>query len=89
MGSEENQPQVSLAAQSPWKSLRDSHIPAAPARDRRGKWKSNTRIPHFPPLIRLSQNQKRKEINPSLISWFFRLIFGLENAPKCHEGCAT
>jgi len=30
MESEENQNQVSLASHSPWKSLRDSHIPTAP-----------------------------------------------------------
>jgi hypothetical protein len=31
MGIEENQTQVSLDSHSPWKSLRDSHIPTAPA----------------------------------------------------------
>src|SRR5437762_1943998 len=30
MESEENQTQVSLPSHSPWKSLRDSHIPTAP-----------------------------------------------------------
>ena len=29
MDTEENQTQVSLGAHSPWKSLRDSHIPTA------------------------------------------------------------
>jgi hypothetical protein len=29
MDAEENQKQVSLRAHSPWKSLRDSHIPTA------------------------------------------------------------
>ncbi len=43
---EENQKQVSPSAHSPWKSLRDSHIPAATTHDR----------------IPLSQHQKRKEI---------------------------
>ena len=34
---EENQKQVSPSAHSPWKSLRDSHIPAATTHDRSGK----------------------------------------------------
>jgi hypothetical protein len=33
---EENQPQVSLSAHRPWKSLRDSHIPTAPTK----QWES-------------------------------------------------
>jgi len=40
---------------------RDSHIPAAPDATTVGKWKSKCRIPTFPRLIPLSQNQKRKE----------------------------
>src|SRR5580658_8318024 len=42
---------------------RDSHIPAAPTTTAVGKWKSKPGIPTFPPLIPLSQNQKRKEIS--------------------------
>jgi hypothetical protein len=34
------------------------------------KWKSNNRIPTFPRLIALFQNQKRKEINPGLLTSF-------------------
>jgi hypothetical protein len=32
------------------------------------KWKSNNRIPTFPRLIALLKNQKRKEINPGLLT---------------------
>src|SRR5580658_9746221 len=44
---------------------RDSHIPAAPDATAMEKWKSKRRIPTFPRLIPLSQNQKRKENSTS------------------------
>jgi hypothetical protein len=49
--------------------------------DRMEKWKSKDRIPTFPRSVYLSQNQKRKEIQPRLLTSSFRLISGLENAP--------
>ena len=44
MDAEENQKQVSLRAHSPWKSLRDSHIPTAATKP----WKSGKPKPGFP-----------------------------------------
>jgi hypothetical protein len=41
---EENQTQVSLSAHSPWKSLRDSHIPTAATK----QWKSGKPKTGFP-----------------------------------------
>ena len=46
LDNEENQRQVSLVAHSPWKSLRDSHIPTAPAT--RGKVENQKQVSHFP-----------------------------------------
>jgi hypothetical protein len=60
MGSEENQQQVFLAAHSPWKSLRDSHIPAAPARDRSGKVEIQNQDFHFPTAHFILKNSKTK-----------------------------
>ncbi len=51
MDAEENLTQVFLRVHSPWKSLRDSHIPTAPAAKPVGKWKSICRIPTFPPAL--------------------------------------
>ena len=62
LDSEENQRQVSLAAHSPWKSLLDSHISAAPAHDRRGKVEIQHQDSHFPTaLMSHSKTKKRKE----------------------------
>ena len=41
---EENRTQVSLLSHSPWKSLRDSHIPTVPAR--RGKVENQRQVFH-------------------------------------------
>jgi hypothetical protein len=55
-----------IAAHRPWKSLRDSHIPATPAAAAMGKWKSKTRIPTFPQLSNPSfKTQNRKESSPA------------------------
>ena len=57
MDAEENQKQVSLTAHSPWKSLRDSHIPTAPTS--RGKVENQRRVSHFPACcLGLSKTQK-------------------------------
>jgi len=67
---EENQLQVSLSAHRPWKSLRDFHIPSAPTTPA-GRWKSNSRIPTFPPArfaLWKSKNQIRKEARRRLAS---------------------
>jgi len=48
MESEENQTQVSLSSHSPWKSLRDSHIPSTPTTTAVEKWKSERQDSHFP-----------------------------------------
>jgi hypothetical protein len=56
---EENQAQVSLVSHSPWKSLRDSHIPTAPAR--RGKVENQRQVSHFPTCCFLNQINPRKE----------------------------
>jgi hypothetical protein len=44
---------------SPWKSLRDSHIPTA--RARRGKVENQKQVSHFSTYGLLSQNPFRKE----------------------------
>ena len=46
MDAEENQRQVSLRAHSPWKSLRDSHIPTGSTG--RGKVENEKHVSHFP-----------------------------------------
>lgn len=46
MDAEENQTQVSLRAHSPWKSLRDSHIPTDSTG--RGKVENEKHVSHFP-----------------------------------------
>ena len=45
---EENRTQVSLLSHSPWKSLRDSHIPTAPAANADGKVEIQKQDSHFP-----------------------------------------
>jgi hypothetical protein len=54
---------------SHWKSLTAiSTFPQPRLTTAMGKWKSNNRIPTFPRLIALFRNQKRKEINPGLLT---------------------
>src|SRR5216683_936359 len=60
MDAEENQMQVSLNAHSPWKSLRDSHIPTAATK----QWKveNQKQVSHFPlPTVSLFRpNSERR-----------------------------
>jgi hypothetical protein len=60
MGAEENQKQVSHGAHSPWKSLRDFHIPTAATSN--GKVENQKQVSHFPTAYGfLSQsNSERK-----------------------------
>src|SRR5208282_341017 len=53
-------PRFPLVSHSPWKSLRDSHIPTASAR--RGKVENQRQVYHFP--TRCSLNQINKERRP-------------------------
>jgi hypothetical protein len=55
---------------------RDFHIPAAPAITAMENGKSNGRVPTFPRLVSLSENQKRKETQSRLLPSFFRLLSG-------------
>ena len=58
---QENQQQVFLRAHSPWKSLRDSHIPTAATSS--GKVESQNQASHFPTALRFllpEQNKKRR-----------------------------
>ena len=52
-------PRFPFVSHHPWKSLRDSHIPTAPAR--RGKVENENHVSHFPTWCSLFQNQSRKE----------------------------
>ena len=52
-------PRFPFVSHSPWKSLRDSHIPTAPAR--RGKVENQKQVSHFPTCCFLVLNQFRKE----------------------------
>ena len=55
------------------------------------KWKSKSRIPTFPRSFFLFKIKNRKEPQSSLLSSFFRLISGLENAKAAFYGvgCAA
>jgi hypothetical protein len=66
----ENQNQVSPGRPpAHWKSLTAiSTFPQPRLTTAMEKWKSNNGIPTFPRLIALSKNQKRKEINPGLLT---------------------
>jgi hypothetical protein len=59
MDAEENQTQVSHGAHSPWKSLRDSHIPTAATR--RGKVENEKHVSHFPACCFGVETEIRKE----------------------------
>ena len=52
-------PRFPILSHGPWKSLRDSHIPTAPAR--RGKVENQKQVSHFPTCCFLVRNQSRKE----------------------------
>jgi hypothetical protein len=74
MDAEENQTQVSLSAHSPWKSLRDSHIPTAPTKAVE-KWKNKNGFPTFPLhglslLIKFRKEARRRSFAPSPGSLF-------------------
>ena len=58
----------SSAAHRPWKSLHDSHIPAAPVRDRRGKVEIQAQDSHFPTACSHLSNQRTKGDHPRLIA---------------------
>src|SRR4051812_14048556 len=61
VGSEENQKTgFPPLPTSPWKSPRDSHIPAAPTATRVEKWKSKGRITTFPRSFFLTQTKNKK-----------------------------
>ena len=80
---EENQKQVSRRRPRALGNRRsDFHIPAAPATTAMGKWKSKSRIPHFPTATSLSQSNqsKTKGDQPQPKTLSFRLISGLEYA---------
>jgi hypothetical protein len=79
---EENQQQVFLRGHSPWKSLRDSHIPTAATSS--GKVESQKQASHFPTALRfLSSRAKQKKEAWRRVAALpaFRLILQLENAP--------
>jgi len=61
MEREENQKRVSLSSHSPWKSLRDSHIPTAPAANADGKVEIQKQDSHFPTARFPLPNSFRKE----------------------------
>lgn len=77
---EDNQLQVFLRAHSPWKSLRDSHIPTAATNS--GKVESQKQASHFPTALRfLSSDKTKKEAWRRVAALpAFRLILQLENA---------
>ncbi len=78
MDVEENQVQVSLNAHSPWKSLRDSHIPTVATKQ--WKWKTKNRFPHFPlPRFPVSNQIQKGGLAAELRS-SSRLIVRLESA---------
>ena len=78
MDVEENQTQVSLNAHSPWKSLRDSHIPTVATKH--WKWKTKNRFSHFPlPRVGSSDQIQKGGLAAELRS-SSRLIVRLENA---------
>jgi hypothetical protein len=66
-------PRFPFVSHSPWKSLRDSHIPTAPAR--RGKVENQSQVSHFPTCCFLNQiNQERRPLRRIASLPAFRLI---------------
>src|SRR5579859_6758534 len=51
-------PRFPFVFPSPWKSLRDSHIPTAPAR--RGKVENQKQVSHFPTLLSSLSNPQNQ-----------------------------
>ena len=73
-----------MAACRLWKSLRDSHIPAAATNA--GKVESQTQPSHFPSATAIPLYEfKPKTRSPEARSYAppFRLILQLENADNC------
>ena len=52
-------PRFPFVSHSPWKSLRDSHIPTAPAT--RGKVENQKQVSHFPTCCLMSLNQPQEK----------------------------
>jgi hypothetical protein len=66
-------PRFPFVSHRPWKSLRDSHIPTAPAR--RGKVENQNQVSHFPTCCSLNQiNQERRPFAAGRFAPAFRLI---------------
>src|SRR5580765_2380125 len=80
MDAEENQQQVSHGAHSPWKSLRDSHIPTAATSN--GKVENQKQVSHFPTAYGscLTKTERRPGCGASLLLQAHRSI------RKCLEG---
>jgi len=78
MDVEKNQMQVSLNAHSPWKSLRDSHIPTVATKQwnvENRKQVSHFPLPCFPWFDQIQKGGLAADLAPSS-----RLIVRLENA---------
>jgi hypothetical protein len=66
-------PRFPFVSHRPWKSLRDSHIPTAPAR--RGKMENQNQVSHFPTCCFLDQiNQRKETLAADRLAPAFRLI---------------
>jgi len=80
MDAEENQQQVSHGAHSPWKSLRDSHIPTAATSN--GKVENQKQVSHFPTAYGscLTKTERRPGCGASLLLQAHRSI------RKCYSG---
>ena len=74
MDAEENQQQVSHGAHSPWKSLRDSHIPTAATSN--GKVENQKQVSHFPTAYGscLTKTERRPGCGASLLLQAHRSI---------------
>src|SRR5205823_3281335 len=73
----------SPGAHSPWKSLRDSHIPTVATKQ--WKWKTKNRFSHFPlPRVGSSDQIQKGGLAAELRS-SSRLIVRLENAICAHQ----
>ena len=82
MDSGENQVQVSLRRPPPLEiAVAIPTFPQLRLAAAMEKWKSKGRIPTFPQPFPLLKTQKTKGDQSPPDTLFFRLIFGLENAP--------
>src|SRR5579863_7966800 len=82
-------PRFPFVFPSPWKSLRDSHIPTAPAR--RGKVENQKQVSHFPTLLSSlsnpqNQTQERRPGAGSLRSRRSGSFFHEKMLQPDHEG---